>query len=49
VVAARLDPNKFLYARAATWVDETMLRPDQVPLREAEAAERSVAALLLDP
>ena len=49
VVGARSGANKFLYARAATWVDEMMLHTDQVPLREAEAAERSVAALLLDP
>jgi hypothetical protein len=41
--------HNFLYARAATWVDRTMLRADQVPLREAKAADRSVAALLLDP
>jgi hypothetical protein len=47
VVGARSGDNHFLYARAATWVDSAMLRPDQEPL--PETAERSVAALLLDP
>jgi hypothetical protein len=49
VVGARSGANKFLYARAATWIDGTMLRPDQRPLAKAEAADKSVAALLLDP
>jgi hypothetical protein len=49
VIGARSGGHSFLYARAATWVDETMLRADQIPLREAETADRSVAALLLDP
>jgi hypothetical protein len=40
--------HNFLYARAATWVDETMLRADQTLLPKAEAADRSVAALLLE-
>jgi hypothetical protein len=48
-IGARSGANKFLYARAATWIDGTMLRPDQRPLAKAEAADRSVAALLLDP
>jgi hypothetical protein len=39
--------HNFLYARAATWVDGTMLRADQLPLSKAESAEASVAALLL--
>jgi hypothetical protein len=50
VVGARSSGgHNFLYARAATWVDGTMLRANQTPLREADAADRSVAALLLDP
>jgi len=49
VVGARSGDNHFLYARAATWVDSAMLRPDQVPLPKAGSAEKSVAALLLDP
>jgi hypothetical protein len=47
-IGARSGANNFLYARAATWVDSAMLRPDQVPLRKAETADRSVAALLLE-
>ena len=47
VVGARSGDNHFLYARAATWVDSAMLRPDQVPLPKAGSAEKSVAALLL--
>jgi len=47
-IGARSGANKFVYARAATWIDETMLRPDQVPLPKAETADRSVAALLLE-
>ena len=39
--------NNFLYARAATWVDATMLRADQQPLPHAVDAKNSVAALLL--
>jgi hypothetical protein len=38
-----------LFARAVTWIDENMLRSDQMPLRAAESAENSIAALLLDP
>jgi hypothetical protein len=49
VVGARSGANKFVYARAATWIDEMMLHPDQVPLPKAETADSSVAALLLDP
>jgi hypothetical protein len=48
VIGARSGTKNFLYARAATWIDGTMLRPDQVPLPKAEAADRSVAALLLE-
>jgi hypothetical protein len=48
VVGARSGANKFVYARAATWIDEMKLRPDQVPLPKAETADRSVAALLLE-
>jgi hypothetical protein len=48
VIGARRGANNFLYARAATWIDNTMLRPDQVPLTKAETADRSVAALLLE-
>ncbi|MGA7412638.1 MAG: hypothetical protein WBW33_19320 [Bryobacteraceae bacterium] len=48
VVGARSGGGQnFLYARAATWIDKTMLRGDQVPLRKAESEEKSVAALLL--
>jgi hypothetical protein len=39
---------EFLYARAAIWIDETMLREDQKPQRTAAAADQSVAALLLE-
>jgi hypothetical protein len=49
VVGARSGGHSFLYARAATWIDETMLRADQTLLSKAESAEKSVAALLLDP
>ena len=49
VIGARSGDHSFLYARAGTWVDETMLRADQTPLLKAESAEKSVAALLLDP
>jgi hypothetical protein len=49
VVGAKSGGNNFLYARAATWLEGTMLRADQVPLSKAESAEKSVAALLLDP
>jgi len=49
VVGAKSSGSHFLYARAATWLDRTMLRPDQVPLPKAETADRSVGALLLDP
>jgi hypothetical protein len=49
VVGAKSSGSHFLYARAATWVDRTMLRADQVPLPKAKTADRSVAALLLDP
>jgi hypothetical protein len=38
----------FLYARAATWIEEIKMRPDQTLLPKAESAEKSVAALLLD-
>ena len=48
VVGAKSGTSSFLFARAATWVDGTMLRSDQTPLRQAEAAAQSVAALLLD-
>jgi hypothetical protein len=48
VIGARAGRKNFLYARAATWVDATMLRPDQVPLPKAESADKSVAAQLLD-
>jgi hypothetical protein len=47
VVGAKSGNTNFLYARAATWIDGTMLRPDQTPLSKAEAADKSVAALLL--
>jgi hypothetical protein len=40
---ARSGAHSFLYARAATWIDGTMLRADQVPLSKAESAEASVA------
>ena len=40
---------KFLYARAATFVEQARLHADQVPLSKAASADRSVAALLLDP
>ena len=46
-VGATSGYNNFLYARAATWVDATMLRPDQQPLPHAVDAKNSVAALLL--
>jgi hypothetical protein len=46
-VAGRSNYNNFLYARAATWVNATMLRPDQQPLPHAVDAKNSVAALLL--
>jgi hypothetical protein len=50
VVGARSSGgHSFLYSRAATWIESTMLHADQTPLREAEAADGSVAALLLDP
>jgi hypothetical protein len=50
VVGARSSGgNKFLYARAATWVAEAKLHADQIPLPKASAADKSVAALLLDP
>jgi hypothetical protein len=39
--------QSFLYARAVTWIDDTMLRDDQQPLSKASAADKSVAALLL--
>ena len=48
VVGARSGAHSFLYARAATWIDGTMLRADQVPLSKAESAEASVARLLLE-
>jgi hypothetical protein len=47
VIGARSGTSSFLFARAATWVDGTMLRADQTPLPQAEAADKSVAALLL--
>jgi hypothetical protein len=47
VVGAKSGDSNFLYARAATWIDGTMLRPDQVPLAQAETADKSVAAILL--
>ncbi len=49
VVGAKSGGISFLYARAATWIEKKMLRPDQVPLPKAETADSSVAALLLDP
>jgi hypothetical protein len=49
VIGARSGTAFFLYARAGTWIDGTMLRDDQRPLLNAESAEKSVAALLLDP
>jgi hypothetical protein len=50
VVGAKSGGGKsFLYARAATWIDGTMLRADQVPLPKAKSEDQSVAALLLDP
>jgi hypothetical protein len=49
VIGAKSGTSNFLYARAVTWINETMLRDDQRPLRLAETADRSVAALLLDP
>jgi hypothetical protein len=48
VIGARSGTSNFLYARAATWIDGTMLHPDQTLLPKAEAADRSVAALLLE-
>jgi hypothetical protein len=42
------DGQSFLYARAVTWLDEKMLRDDQIPLRLASAADKSIAALLLE-
>ena len=48
MVGARSGDHSFLYARAATWVEEIKLRPDQVPLSKAVTADKSVAALLLD-
>jgi hypothetical protein len=47
-IGARSGANKFVYARAATWIEEMKLHPDQVPLPKAETADRSVAALLLE-
>ncbi len=41
--------SSFPYARAATWVDETMSHADQTLLPNAESADKSVAALLFDP
>jgi hypothetical protein len=50
VVGARSSGgNRFLYARAATWVEEEKLYTDQIPLPKARSEEESVAALLLDP
>jgi hypothetical protein len=40
--------QSFLYARAVTWINDTMLREDQVPLATAADAKKSVAALLLE-
>jgi hypothetical protein len=48
VVGAKSGTSNFLYAPAATWIDETMVRPDRVPLSKAVTADKSVAALLLD-
>jgi hypothetical protein len=48
-VGARSGGHSFLYARAATWVDATMLRADQQPLPHAADAKNRVAAQLLDP
>ena len=45
----RSGSNNFLYARAATLLDGTMLHADQQPLPAADHAKNSVAALLLDP
>lgn len=48
VVGARSGIRRFLYARAATFVEQAKLRADQVPLPLAASADQSVAALLLD-
>jgi hypothetical protein len=48
VVGARSGTNRFVYARAATFLDETMLGVDQQPLPQAADAKGSVAALLLE-
>ncbi len=47
VIGAKSGTNNFLYARAATWIDETMLRPDQQPLPPATDPKNSIAAMLL--
>ena len=50
VVGARSSGGiKFLYARAATFVEQVKLREDQVLLPKAKSEEESVAVLLLDP
>jgi hypothetical protein len=47
VAASGGSGEKFLYARAGTWVHRSMLGADQVPPPRAVDADRSVAALLL--
>lgn len=49
MIGAKSGGIKFLYARAATFVEQAKLREDQVPLPKAASADRSGAALLLDP
>ena len=49
VVGARSGTHRFLYARAATFVETVKLHADQVPLPKANSEQESVAALLLDP
>ena len=46
---ARSGAHNFLYARAATWIDERCSRRPERHCPKAEAADGSVAALLLDP
>jgi hypothetical protein len=48
VIGAKSGAHNFLYARAATWIEEIKMRPDQQPLPHAADAKNSVAALLLE-
>jgi putative DNA primase/helicase len=47
VIGARSGAHSFVYARCGTWIESFKMHPDQILLPKAEAADRSVAALLL--